>query len=253
MGELTWIRPGDPPDHFPDPAMALDEPEGLLAAGGDLSPARLLAAYRRGIFPWYQDGQPILWWSPDPRAVLWPRSFHSSRSLRRDLRRSRWELSVDSDFAGVIDACALTRPETWLTAEMRVAYCQLHELGFAHSLEVLAGGRLVGGLYGVALGGAFFAESMFSLASNASKIALFALCREIAPQRGISLIDCQMPSAHLDSLGVRGIARSEFLRLLAAAVRHRQPPARWTAAPVAVQELATRADDWRPAGKRQPS
>lgn len=218
MGRLAWLDPGSPPDSFPDPRLALRDPEGLLAAGGDLSPARLLAAYRHGIFPWYQAGQPILWWSPDPRAVLFPAAFHLARRLRRRLRRLDWQVSVDQDFGGVIEACATTREDTWLTPQMRAAYRQLAALGHAHSVEVSQQGRLLGGLYGVALGQVFFAESMFSLEKDASKLALLKLCR-LCGARGIQLVDCQMPTPHLLSLGVRCLPRQRFLDLLEAAVR----------------------------------
>jgi leucyl/phenylalanyl-tRNA--protein transferase len=217
MGRLAWLDPGSPPDSFPDPRLALAEPEGLLAAGGDLSPARLLAAYRRGIFPWYQAGQPVLWWSPDPRAVLFPEHFRLTRRLRRRLRGLDWEISVNQDFSGVIEACATTRTDTWLVPAMRQAYRRLAALGHAHSIEVIAEGRLVGGLYGVALGRAFFAESMFSLASDASKLALLKLCR-LCRDCGISLVDCQMPTPHLLSLGVQCLPRHRFLALLGSVV-----------------------------------
>ena len=159
MRTITWLSPHDAPEWFPPPEQALEEPAGLLAAGGDLSPQRLLAAYRRGIFPWYSPGQPVLWWSPDPRAVLFPEEFHCSRSLAKSLRNAGFQLSVDADFAGVIDGCAAPRaasPGTWITSEMRAAYLALHRLGRAHSIEVRHAGTLVGGLYGVRLGGVFF-------------------------------------------------------------------------------------------------
>ena len=224
MGRLAWIAPGSPPDSFPDPHLALREPEGLLAAGGDLSPARLLAAYGRGIFPWYQAGQPVLWWSPDPRAVLFPERFQLARRLRRRLRGLDWQVSVDQDFAGVIEACATTREDTWLIAPMRQAYRGLATLGHAHSIEISANGLLVGGLYGVVLGQVFFAESMFSRESDASKMALLKLCR-LCQEHGIRLVDCQMPTPHLLSLGVQCLPRDRFLALLEAAVMR---PARGT-------------------------
>jgi leucyl/phenylalanyl-tRNA--protein transferase len=188
------------------------EPNGLLAIGGDLSPARLLAAYRRGIFPWYGPGQPILWWCPDPRAVLYPDSVRISRSLAKVLRRGRLQVTVDRDFDAVVQACAEPRPGqdgTWITRQMATAYGRLHRLGVAHSVEVREQDRLVGGLYGVALGEVFFGESMFSRVPDASKVALVALAR-----MGFRLIDCQVPSAHLARLGAKEISRATFLAQL---------------------------------------
>lgn len=215
MTHLTWLRP-DRFD-FPPPEYALDDPNGLLAAGGDLSPGRLLAAYRLGIFPWYEEGQPILWWSPHPRTVLFPAEIHVSRSLRKVLRRRVFSVTADRCFGKVIDACAEPRPGaqgTWITAAMRAAYCRLHEMGHAHSIEVWQQGRLVGGLYGVALGRVFFGESMFSRVSNASKVALVYLCRQLQSW-GFELIDCQVETEHLLSMGARSISRAEFQQLLA--------------------------------------
>lgn len=219
MARLTLLRPDDPPDGFPDPGSALSSPDGLLAMGGDLSPERLLAAYRRGIFPWFEAGQPILWWSPDPRAVLTPGAIHVSRSLRRTLRRGRYTVSVDQDFAGVITACAGTRAGTgtWITADMVEAYTELHRLGHAHSVETWSGDELVGGIYGVALGGAFFGESMFSTSADASKVALVGL-GELLEDLGVELIDCQVASGHLARLGARLVARAAFLDQLEALV-----------------------------------
>jgi leucyl/phenylalanyl-tRNA---protein transferase len=212
-GALHWIRAEDPPDAFPDPRRALREPDGLLAVGGDLAPARLLAAYRRGIFPWYESGQPILWWSPDPRAVLLPSELKVSASLRKTLRSRALRVSFDTAFARVIDGCAALRPHqrgTWLTPQMRAAYARLHELGYAHSVETWHEGELVGGLYGVALGRVFFGESMYIARRDASKVALCHLV-EAARTRGLELIDCQVHSAHLASLGSRTLPRAEFL------------------------------------------
>jgi len=213
MAEIVLLRPEDPPDAFPDPSLATTEPDGLLAIGGDLRPERLLAAYRRGIFPWYETGQPILWWSPDPRAVLVPSRLHVSRSLRRTLRSDRYQVSVDQAFDSVIEGCANTRATsgTWITPEMRTAYVHLHQLGYAHAVEIWAGPELVGGLYGIALGGVFFGESMFSLAPDASKVALVKL-RQIVERRGIELIDCQVTNRHLASLGSDLMARADFIR-----------------------------------------
>jgi leucyl/phenylalanyl-tRNA---protein transferase len=220
MKTITWLSPKDPPEWFPPLEQALDDPPGLLAAGGDLSPARLLAAYRRGIFPWYSPGQPVLWWSPDPRAVLFPQEFHCPRSLARTLRSGRFENVIDRDFTAVISACAAPRSQgagTWITPEMREAYCELHRRGVAHSVETYRGGELVGGLYGVLLGGVFFGESMFSRENDASKAALAHLVR-LAPEKGIAVIDCQLPSRHLDSLGSRSIPRQDFQALLASQI-----------------------------------
>jgi leucyl/phenylalanyl-tRNA--protein transferase len=213
--QLHWLKPTDPPDSFPDPDLALTSPDGLLAVGGDLSVPRLLAAYGDGIFPWYQDDQPILWWSPDPRAVLFPAELHISRRLRRTLRQGRFSVSMDMDFSGVISGCADSRSETgtWITPEMADAYISLHTQGHAHSIEIWTENELVGGLYGVNIGRVFFGESMFSAADDASKIAivhLVSVCREF----GIQLIDCQVASAHLASLGSRQIARNTFRDLL---------------------------------------
>jgi leucyl/phenylalanyl-tRNA--protein transferase len=224
--KLAWLAPGAPPDAFPDPAQALREPNGLLAAGGDLGADRLLAAYRRGIFPWFSEGQPILWWCPDPRAVLLPSELHLSRRLRRSLRAGRFEVSVDRRFGEVIGLCASTRREsgTWLTPAMVGAYRELHERGFAHSVESWCDGELAGGIYGVALGGAFFGESMVSLRPDGSKVALAKLVA-LAREQRIELIDCQMPNPHLVSLGSRSIPRRRFLerleRLAAAEPLHR--------------------------------
>jgi leucyl/phenylalanyl-tRNA--protein transferase len=213
---ITWLSPQDAPEWFPPLEQALEEPAGLLAAGGDLSPQRLLAAYRRGIFPWYSPGQPVLWWSPDPRAVLFPDEFHCSRSLAKRLRRGGFEASLDRDFAAVIDGCAAPRaasPGTWITAEMRAAYLALQRLGAAHSIEVARGGVLIGGLYGVRLGGVFFGESMFSRERDASKAALAHLVA-VCQKNGLAVIDCQLPSRHLLSLGARTIPRRQFQALL---------------------------------------
>lgn len=215
---LTWLSPDDPPERFPPHERALRDPPGLLAAGGDLSPERLMAAYARGIFPWYAAGQPVLWWSPDPREVLLPQQFHCSRSLARSLRTRGFMLYADRDFPAVVAACAAPRagsPGTWITPEMQRAYCRLHERGHAHSYEIWRAGRLVGGLYGVRLGRVFFGESMFSRESDASKAALAALAEHSIPQH-IELIDCQLASAHLRSLGSRPMRRRQFLSYLQA-------------------------------------
>ena len=215
MTDLHWLSAGDPPDSFPDPNAALSEPDGLLAVGGDLSPQRLLAAYRRGIFPWFNADQPILWWSPDPRAVLLPSELHVSRSLRRRLRRDEFSVSTDQCFSRVITACAERRQDegTWITPEMHRAYCELHELGIAHSVETWQGEELVGGLYGLNIGRVFFGESMFSHQTDASKVALVALVG-FGTAMGLELIDCQLASSHLATLGARLVPRGRFLALL---------------------------------------
>jgi leucyl/phenylalanyl-tRNA--protein transferase len=210
------------PDDIRFPPVEFASPEGLLAVGGDLSAERLLEAYRRGIFPWYNDGQPILWWSPDPRMVLFPAELKVSRSLRKRLRRADYSVRCDTCFRAVMEGCAAPRrgqaPGTWITAEMIEAYLRLHELGYAHSVECWRGEELLGGLYGVALGGAFFGESMFSRAPDASKVALVHLVRQLE-RWGFRFIDCQVSSAHLASLGAVEIRRNAFLALLEEALR----------------------------------
>jgi leucyl/phenylalanyl-tRNA--protein transferase len=214
---ITWLTPDGDREWFPPLDQALDEPEGLLAAGGDLSPARLLAAYRRGIFPWYSAGQPVLWWSPNPREVLVPAEFRCSRSLSKTVRNRGFEVTFDRDFAGVVSACAQAREHstgTWITPEMHAAYSELHRAGRAHSVEVRLEDRLVGGLYGVLLGRVFFGESRFSRERDASKVALARLVeRGIVAQ--LQLIDCQLPTAHLRSLGSKPMARADFSVLVA--------------------------------------
>jgi leucyl/phenylalanyl-tRNA--protein transferase len=216
MKRLTWLAPEDPPTRFPPIGEALDDPPGLLAAGGDLTPARLVEAYRRGIFPWYSQGEPVLWWSPDPREVLLPAAIHISRSLQRTLRRGVYRVTENQDFAAVIAACATARGPatgTWITLEMQAAYLELHARGIAQSIEVWSGTELAGGLYGVRSGRVFSGESMFSRRDDASKVALAWLAGHCA-QRGITLIDCQMPSAHLRTLGSSPMPRREFLEFL---------------------------------------
>lgn len=216
MSDLVWLNEEDPADAFPAVDRALTEPAGLLAAGGDLSTERLLAAYKRGIFPWYSHGQPILWWSPDPRTVLFPSELKVSRSLAKTIRNRGFEARFDTDFPAVMAGCGdrALRPEgTWITQEMRHAYLQLHQQGYAHSVETWLQGKLVGGLYGVRLGKVFFGESMFSRVSNASKFALKALCDQLISAE-VQLIDCQMSTPHLLGLGAREIPRHEFLELL---------------------------------------
>lgn len=204
------------PSSFPDVRRALRHPNGLLAVGGDLSPERLLSAYRRGIFPWFGEGDPILWWSPDPRTVLYPNEIRISRSLRKRLRRRALGVSMDRCFGAVIRACAAPRDAeggTWIIPRMVTAYEALHRLGWAHSVEVWDGDRLAGGLYGVALGRAFFGESMFSRTDDASKVALVHLCERLS-MWGFGLIDCQMRTEHLIRLGAREIPRGQFVAQL---------------------------------------
>ena len=229
MKSLLWLSRHQRVDAFPPAAEALAEPNGLLAAGGDLEPERLLAAYRQGIFPWYQEGQPILWWSPDPRAVLWPSGLNVSRSLRRSLRKRGFEFRVDTDFEGVIAACAEPRNYgggTWITAEMTTAYVRLHRLGWAHSFETWVDGQLVGGMYGVGIGRAFFGESMFTRVTDASKVALVHAV-EFLSARGTQIVDCQVASAHTQSLGAVDMPRAQFLPLIAELCSEAAPPQSW--------------------------
>ncbi len=205
--------------------------EGLLAIGGDLSSERLLAAYRKGIFPWYNPGQPILWWSPDPRTVLYPNRLRISRSLRKTLRHSHFHITTDKAFDRVIVECAESKrdgnvPGTWITADMRSAYLNLYRLGYAHSVETWQHNRLVGGLYGVAIGGIFFGESMFSVARDASKVALAGLVSQLL-QLEFRLIDCQLPSTHLFSLGAQSIPRMEFVEELQLGINSKQMSIPW--------------------------
>ncbi|MBA1200610.1 leucyl/phenylalanyl-tRNA--protein transferase [Pseudomonas capeferrum] len=212
---LTWLSRDSLT--FPPLEKALHEPNGLLAVGGDLGPDRLVQAYRHGCFPWYQDGQPILWWAPDPRTVLFPEELHQSRSLAKLRRQGRYQVSFDTDFPAVIAACAAPRgyaDGTWITDKMQAAYCELHRRGIAHSVEVRQAGELVGGLYGLAMGRLFFGESMFSRADNASKVGFVTLV-EYLRDAGFVLIDCQMPTEHLHSFGARPISRASFTGYLA--------------------------------------
>jgi leucyl/phenylalanyl-tRNA--protein transferase len=224
---IPWLRPADA---FPPPEHALREPDGLLAAGGDLSATRLLDAYHQGIFPWFSEDQPILWWSPDPRMVLLPDALRVTRSLAKTLRNRDHELSSDTDFRAVMEACAAPRPGsdgTWITPQMVDAYCALHRAGWAHSVEVRIGGVLAGGLYGVAIGRVFFGESMFSRVRDASKMAFVHLVRTLH-DAGFGLIDCQMATAHLASFGATAVPRSEFLARLASLIHSTdRRPALW--------------------------
>ena len=205
---ITWLEPKSEP-HFPETSSALEDPPGLLAAGGQLSVDWLLLAYRQGIFPWFNHGEPILWWSPAPRTVLYPREFHLSKSLRKLARQGRYQLTENCDFSAVVEACAANRPGqqgTWINREMIDAYYAMHQAGFAHSVECRDGDDLVGGLYGIAIGQVFFGESMFSRVANASKLCL----QYLVDSGKYELIDCQLPSEHLHSLGAREIDRLEF-------------------------------------------
>ncbi len=213
---------------FPDPATARSD--GLLAAGGDLSPATLLEAYRHGIFPWYSEGSPILWWSPDPRMVLFPGELHVSHSLRQTLRSGRYRCTMDRAFRQVIEACATTpragQEGTWITPEMIEAYVHLHELGYAHSVETWEGEELTGGLYGISLGRTFFGESMFHRRRDASKVALWHLDRWCV-EKDFTLIDAQVPTTHLQHMGARTISRKHFLTLLAKSLEYPTLRGRW--------------------------
>lgn len=238
---IRWLDRDSDPTCFPDPVTALTEPPGLLAAGGDLSMERLLAAYSQGIFPWYEQGQPILWWCPDPRAVLFPNELRISRSLKRSVRQGRFLASIDRDFRTVVESCARRdRGEgTWITKEMSRAYSDLHEHGYAHSIEVWCDEEIVGGLYGVAIGKVFFGESMFSAVSDASKVALIHLVDRLKVD-GFGMIDCQVPSPHLTSLGSRNISRDEFLTAVEKLTCDSQVPARWKSDPREVVLPASR-------------
>lgn len=225
--------PPDPSAPFPDPATALRRPDGLLAFGGDLSPDRLLNAYRHGIFPWFSEGQPILWWCPDPRLVFRTDGVRLSSRFRRHLRASPWVVRADTSFDAVVAACASTprngQDGTWITAEMRDAYGQMHRLGHAHSVEVFDGRRLVGGIYGIAVGRMFFGESMFSAESGGSKVALAALAGWLAA-RGWPLLDAQVENPHLRRLGAETMPRADFLASISALVDAPGTPGPWTEA-----------------------
>jgi len=227
-----WLNLHDRED-FPDVSLALREPDGLLAIGGDLSIERLLAAYRRGIFPWYSDEQPVLWWSPAQRSVLVPEKLHISRSLRKTLKKQPFRVSLDEAFAEVIQACAAPRSYesgTWITDEMMQAYIRLHDAGHAHSVECWQDDRLVGGLYGVTLGKAFFGESMFSRVSEASKVAFVYLTRQLQDW-GFGLIDCQIRSDHLDRFGAESIPRNVFIHSLEHYITLPTQTGRWSLDP----------------------
>ena len=229
---IPWLDAATP---FPPIEAALAAPDGLLAAGADLSPARLVDAYRHGIFPWYGEGQPILWWSPDPRMVLYVDEFRCSRSLAKRIRRGEFAVRVDTAFDAVIEACAGLRREqgggTWITAAMIDAYRRLHRLGYAHSVEAWRGDELAGGLYGLALGRVFFGESMFARQTDASKVALASLVA-LLRRRSVPLIDCQQETGHLASLGARPIPRQRFARHLDELIHSIAAPEGWRPGPV---------------------
>ncbi|MEM7541316.1 MAG: leucyl/phenylalanyl-tRNA--protein transferase [Pseudomonadota bacterium] len=230
MQRVYWVRQCRLAEAFPATADALEDPNGLLAIGGDLSTTMLCNAYKRGIFPWYSDGQPILWWAPDPRCALNPSQRHASRSLRRAIRRESFEISFDMAFESVVDSCRAPRRDqsgTWITDEMREAYLSLHRNNIAHSIECWRGSELAGGLYGVSVGGAFFGESMFSNVSNASKATFVALCDKLSAW-GYTLFDCQIPTSHLESLGAETMTRRDFETRLAAAIQQTPSARAWT-------------------------
>jgi leucyl/phenylalanyl-tRNA---protein transferase len=224
---LAWLDVDQP---FPPVERALKNPNGLLAAGGDLSVPRLLEAYRRGVFPWYSGAEPVLWWSPDPRMVLYCEELKVARSLAKSVRNKGYEVRVDTAFREVLKGCASPRKGesgTWLGGEMQAAYLRLHRAGYAHCIETWLGRDLVGGLYGVAVGRMFYGESMFSRSTDASKVALVALVGELRA-REFPLIDCQMSTPLLASLGAREIPRRAFLRALSTLVNYAEPPGRWS-------------------------
>jgi len=229
---IPWLERDTP---FPPVQSALKDPNGLLAAGADLSSERLLEAYRHGIFPWFSEGDPILWWSPDPRMILLPAELRISRSFAKTLRNRSYETRFDSAFDEVLAGCAAPRkgaPGTWISGAMIEAYARLHRLGYAHSVETWIDGELAGGLYGVAIGRVFFGESMFSRSRDASKIALATLVAHLK-LAGFGLIDCQMYTQHLETLGAREIPRRRFSRLLEELVHYSNPPGSWSGASVA--------------------
>jgi len=226
MTSLSWLD--EKQLWFPDPIQALDDPDGLLAIGGDLSTERLVLAYQSGIFPWFSDDQPILWWSPDPRCVLFPPEIHIAKSLRRTLNKQHFTITADQAFARVIRLCAQTRAEgTWITEDMIASYSNLHRQGIAHSIEAWnPSGELVGGMYGIALGRCFFGESMFSLETNASRVLMVHLAAQLEAW-SYAIMDCQVESGHLLSMGARTISRRKFLSILRESVSERPGHDRW--------------------------
>ncbi|MCU7853884.1 MAG: leucyl/phenylalanyl-tRNA--protein transferase [Candidatus Thiodiazotropha sp. (ex Monitilora ramsayi)] len=238
---MIFLLDEEPSAPFPDVSLAEREPNGLLAVGGDLTPQRLISAYMQGIFPWFSEDEPILWWSPDPRTVLYPEKIRISRSLRKTLRRKQFQVSFDRDFAGVIKGCAAPRdnsPGTWLLPEMIEAYHQQHALGLAHSVEVWQDGVLVGGLYGMAIGAVFFGESMFSQVQDSSKIALVHLSHTLSDW-GYRMIDCQVYTPHLASLGAEQIPRQVFCHNLSGWTRLPGRPGSWSDLPMICPEIET--------------
>jgi leucyl/phenylalanyl-tRNA---protein transferase len=234
---IPWLQKNAP---FPPVESALQSPNGLLAAGADLSPQRLLDAYSRGIFPWYSEGQQIMWWSPNPRMVLVPQEFKPSRSLAKTLRNKEYEVRFDTSFRDVMLACSEPRDGqggTWISPEMMEAYCALHELGYAHSVETWIDGRLAGGLYGVAVGKMFYGESMFARETDASKIALAHLAQQLVVQN-FGLIDCQMSTSHLASLGAREIPRKEFINIINNLCKELQAPKKWSDVVIRVESTS---------------
>lgn len=225
MPSLVWIPEDAPADSFPPVAQALVQPNGLLCAGGDLSVERLITAYQQGIFPWYGEDEPLLWWSPNPRTLISTDSFHVSRSMRRFLKQHPYRISIDQAFAETISACAAPRAqsaETWITDEMRDAYIALHTAGHAHSLEIWEDNELVGGIYGVAVGGAFCGESMFSRRTNTSKLALWTLLQQLN-RWGFTVFDCQLWNDHLASLGAYELNRDDYIQQLKHASQTKSP------------------------------
>ncbi len=223
---IPWLAS---PEHFPPCELALREPNGLLAAGGEVSPSWLLSAYSHGIFPWYMPGEPVLWWSPDPRMVLFPQELHVGRSLAKVMRNRSYRICMDTAFRQVMHGCAMSRQDglgTWISEEILEGYCALHEMGYAHSVETWMDGKLAGGFYGVAIGNMFYGESMFALRPDASKIAFAHAVPWLAGQ-GFSLIDCQMWTHHLARFGAREIPRCEFAMRLANLTAVPRNPARW--------------------------
>ena len=237
---IPWLDSGDP---FPPVERAMRDPNGLLAAGGDLSPQRLIDAYTRGIFPWFGEDDPLLWWSPDPRMVLYVDELHVSRTLRRAVKSGRFRVTMDTAFRAVMSGCAEPRVEqqgTWITPEMVEAYALLAQMGYAHSVEAWEGDDLVGGLYGVAIGRMFFGESMFSRVSDASKVAFVHLVRQMAAWR-MPMIDCQMSTPHLASLGAREVQRGAFVQEMAVLVCQPAVPAPWRFEPDLLSTMEVRA------------
>ena len=223
---IPWLKENTP---FPPLTQALKEPNGLLAAGADLSPERLILAYKNGIFPWFNEGDPILWWSPDPRMAMYPGELKVSRSLRKTLKKHAYEIRVDAAFREVMQGCAEPRngqPGTWISPSMIDAYTRLHELGFAHSVEIWIEGKLAGGLYGMAIGNMFYGESMFSRTTDASKIAFVHLVKQL-DRWGFGMIDCQMKTLHLASLGAREISRTTFIQTLTQLTSHTRINSPW--------------------------